>query len=107
VLGLGCLQIMLDCGKDDDWFESSFIRLMTVLAAVGLVGGAYWLLYVRKPIVDLRVFKDRNFAVGALMLFAMAMVLYASTVAIAELTQQVFGYTATGAGSCCRPARPR
>jgi DHA2 family multidrug resistance protein len=47
---------------------------MAVLAAVGLVGGVYWPLYVRKPIVDLRVFKARNFAVGALMLFAIAMV---------------------------------
>jgi MFS transporter, DHA2 family, multidrug resistance protein len=103
VLSLGCLQVMLDRGEDDDWFGSSFIPLMAVLAAVGLVGGVYWLLYARKPIVDLRVFKDRNFAVGALMLFAMAMVLYASTVAMAQMTQQQFGYTATWAGLVLSP----
>lgn len=103
VLGLGCLQVMLDRGEDDDWFGSSFIRLLAVLAAVGLVGAVYWLLYAKRPIVDLRVFKDRNFAVGALMLFAMAMVLYASTVSIAQLAQQQFGYTATWAGLVLSP----
>ena len=81
VLGLGCLQVMLDRGEDDDWFDSSFIRILAVLAAIGLVGGVYWLIYARNPVVDLRVFKDRNFTVGALLLFAMAIVLYASIVA--------------------------
>jgi MFS transporter, DHA2 family, multidrug resistance protein len=103
VLGLGCLQVMLDRGEDDDWFGSLFIRLMAVLAAIGLVGAVYWLLYARKPIVDLRVFMDRNFAVGSTMLFAMAMVLYASTVAMAQMAQQQFGYTATWAGLVLSP----
>jgi MFS transporter, DHA2 family, multidrug resistance protein len=103
VLGLGCLQVMLHRGEDDDWFGSSFIGLMAVLAAIGLVGAVYWLLYARKPIVELRVFMDRNFAVGATMLFAMAMVLYASTVAMAQMAQQQFGYTATWAGLVLSP----
>jgi DHA2 family multidrug resistance protein len=103
VLGLGCLQVMLDRGEDDDWFDSSFIRILAVLAAIGLVGGVYWLLYARKPIVDLRVFKDRNFAVGALLLFAMALVLYGSIVAMSQLTQEQYGYTATWAGLVLSP----
>jgi MFS transporter, DHA2 family, multidrug resistance protein len=103
VLGLGCLQLMLDRGENDDWFGSGFIRLMAALAAVGLVGGVYWLLYARQPIVELRVFKDRNFAVGAVMLFAMAVVLYASIVAMSQLAQQQFGYTATWAGLVLSP----
>jgi MFS transporter, DHA2 family, multidrug resistance protein len=102
-VGLGCLQVMLDRGEDEDWFDSSFIRVLAVLAAVGLVGAVYWLLYARKPIVDLSVFKDRNFAVGSLTLFAMAMVLYASTVSIAQLAQQEFAYTATLAGLVLSP----
>jgi DHA2 family multidrug resistance protein len=103
VLGLGCLQVMLDRGEDDDWFDSSFIRTLAVLAAIGLVGGVYWLIYASKPIVDLRVFKDRNFAVGALLLFAMAVVLYASIVAISQLAQRQLGYTATWAGLVLSP----
>ena len=103
VLGLGCLQIMLDRGEDDDWFNSSFIRTLAVLAAIGLVGGVYWLIYASKPIVDLRVFKDRNFAVGALLLFAMAVVLYASIVAMSQLVQQQYDYTATWAGLVLSP----
>ena len=103
VLGLGSLQVMLDRGENDDWFGSSFIRLMAVLAAIGLVGGVYWLLYARKPIVDLRVFTDRNFAIGALMLFAMALVLYSSTVAMSQMAQQQFNYTATWAGLVLSP----
>jgi DHA2 family multidrug resistance protein len=94
---------MLDRGEDDDWFDSSFIRILAVLAAIGLVGGVYWLLYARKPIVDLRVFKDRNFAVGALLLFAMALVLYGSIVAMSQLTQEQYGYTATWAGLVLSP----
>jgi MFS transporter, DHA2 family, multidrug resistance protein len=103
VLGLGCLQVMLDRGEDDDWFDSSFIRVLAVLAAIGLVGGIYWLLYARKPIVDLRVFKDRNFAVGSLLLFVMAIVLYGSIVAISQVVQQQYGYTATWAGLVLSP----
>jgi DHA2 family multidrug resistance protein len=103
VLGLGCLQVMLDRGEDDDWFDSSFIRILAVLAAIGLVGGVYWLVYARKPVVDLRVFRDRNFAVGALLLFAMALVLYGSIVAMSQLTQEQYGYTATWAGLVLSP----
>jgi MFS transporter, DHA2 family, multidrug resistance protein len=76
---------------------------MAVLAAIGLVGGVYWLLYARKPIVDLRVFTDRNFAIGALMLFVMALVLYSSTVAMSQLAQRQLGYTATWAGLVLSP----
>jgi MFS transporter, DHA2 family, multidrug resistance protein len=102
-LGLGCLQVMLDRGEDADWFGSSFIRVLAVLAACGIVGAIYWLLYSRRPIVDLNVFRDRNFAVGSLLLFAMATVLYASAVAIPLLTQQQLGYTALWAGLVLSP----
>ena len=66
ILGLGAFQIMLDRGEDADWLNSGFIRLMAVLAAIGIVGAIYWLLYAKKPIVNLRVMGDRNFALGCL-----------------------------------------
>ncbi len=48
-LGLGCLQVFLDRGEDDDWFSSNFIVTFAVLAAVGLVGATFWLLYAKRP----------------------------------------------------------
>ena len=64
-LTFACFQIMLDRGEDDDWFSSPFIRTFAILAAVGAATAVAWLLYTRKPVVDLRVFKDRNFALGS------------------------------------------
>ncbi|WP_413742580.1 DHA2 family efflux MFS transporter permease subunit [Sodalis sp. RH15] len=102
-LGLGCLQVMLDRGEDDDWFSSNFIRLFAVLTAVGIVGAVYWLLYAKKPVVDLRCLKDRNFAVSSLLMAGMAMILYGSSVAIPQLAQQELGYTATLSGLVMSP----
>ncbi len=102
-LGLGCLQVMLDRGEDEDWFASGFIRLFAVLTAVGIVGAIYWLLYARKPVVDLRCLKDRNFAVSSLLMAGMSMILYGSSVAIPQLAQQELGYTATLSGLVMSP----
>lgn len=102
-LGLGCLQVMLDRGEDDDWFTSDFIRLFAVLAAVGIVGAVYWLLYTKKPVVDLRCLKDRNFAVSSLLMAGMAMILYGSSVVMPQLAQQQLGYTATLSGLVMSP----
>jgi DHA2 family multidrug resistance protein len=103
IIGLGCLQVMMDRGEDDDWFGSGFIRLMALLAFLGILGAIGWLLIARKPIVNLMVFKDRNFSAGCLMMGAMGAILYASAVAIPQFTQQVLGYTATWAGLVLSP----
>ena len=63
-LGLGCLQIMMDRGEDEDWLGSPFIRIMALGALIGIVGAIAWLMLARKPVVDVYVFADRNFAVG-------------------------------------------
>jgi len=102
-LGFGCLQFVLDRGEDEDWFASPSIRLFALLAAIGLVGAVYWLLYAKTPIVNLRVLADRNFAVGALMVFIMGLILYSSAVLIPQLTQRQLGYTATWAGLVLSP----
>jgi DHA2 family multidrug resistance protein len=102
-LGLGCLQVMLDRGEDEDWFSSNFICTFTALAFVGLAGAAAWLLYTRRPVVDLRCLKDRNFAVGCAAIFSFAMILYGSAVLIPQLAQQQLGYTATLAGLVLSP----
>ncbi|KMY85869.1 Inner membrane component of tripartite multidrug resistance system [Candidatus Paraburkholderia calva] len=97
-IGLGCLQVFLDRGEDDDWFSSPFITTFAVLAALGLIGATFWLLYTKKPVVDLRVMKDRNFALGSAAIFGFTSVLYGSAVLIPQLAQQQLGYTATLAG---------
>ncbi|KOC92820.1 DHA2 family efflux MFS transporter permease subunit [Winslowiella iniecta] len=102
-LGLGCLQVMLDRGEDDDWFSSGFIQLFAVLTAIGLVGAIYWLLYAKKPVVDIRCLKDRNFAVSSLLMAGMAMILYGSSVVLPQLAQQDLGYTATWSGLVLSP----
>jgi DHA2 family multidrug resistance protein len=102
-IGLGCLQIMLDRGEDSDWFTSRFIQIFAVLAAVGISGAIVWLLTTKQPIVDLRVFADRNFAVGCVMISGFGAVLYSSAVLLPQLAQQRLGYTATWAGLILSP----
>ena len=102
-LGLGSLEVMLDRGEDADWFQSPFIQLMALLAFIGIVGAICWLLVARRPIVNLAVFADRNFATGCLLIAAMGSILYASAVIIPQFTQQVLGYSATLAGLVLSP----
>lgn len=102
-LGLGCLQVMLDRGEDDDWFSSPFIVTFAVLALAGIVGATFWLLYARKPVVDLRCLKDRNFALGCATIAAFATILYGSAVLVPQLAQQQLGYTATMSGLVLSP----
>jgi DHA2 family multidrug resistance protein len=102
-LGLGCLQVFLDRGEDSDWFSSSFIVTFAALSAIGIVGASFWLLYAKKPVVDLRVLKDRNFVFGSIMISGLAAVLYGSAVLIPQLAQQQLGYTATLAGLVLSP----
>ncbi|TPG64957.1 DHA2 family efflux MFS transporter permease subunit [Ewingella americana] len=102
-LGLGCLQVMMDRGEDENWFNSAFIVTFALLAITGIVGAIYWLLYAKKPVVDIRCLKDRNFAVAGLLMAGMAMILYGSSVVIPQLAQQQLGYTATLSGLVMSP----
>ncbi len=102
-LGLGCLEVMMDRGEDDDWFGSPFIRTMGILSLIGVVGAIGWLLTAKRPAVNLRVFGDRNFAICSLLIAVVGVVLYATSVLIPQFSQQVIGYTATLAGLVLSP----
>jgi DHA2 family multidrug resistance protein len=102
-IGLGCLQVAMDRGEDDDWLGSPFIRIMFLLAFLGITGAIGWLLTAKRPVVNLHVMGDRNFALGVTMIAAMAFVLYSSAVVIPQFAQQVVGYTATLAGLILSP----
>ncbi len=102
-LGLGCLQVALDRGEDADWLGSAFIRVMLLFGFLGIFGAIGWLLTVDRPVLNVRVMVNRNFALGAMMVGAMAFVLYSSAVVIPQFAQQVIGYTATDAGLILSP----
>jgi DHA2 family multidrug resistance protein len=102
-VGLGCLQFMLDKGQRDDWFESPLIRCMAVIAVITLIAAILWEWNVKYPIVDLRLFKDRNFAIASAILFMIGLVLFSSTVLLPLMLQELFGYTALEAGIVLSP----
>jgi DHA2 family multidrug resistance protein len=102
-LGLGCLQVMMDRGEDEDWFGSPFIRILGLLAFIGIFGAICWLLVAKKPIVNLDVFKDKNFAIGCLLIGATGGILYSSAVIIPQFAQQQLGYTAYISGLILSP----
>ncbi|HEY2444975.1 MAG TPA: DHA2 family efflux MFS transporter permease subunit [Rhizomicrobium sp.] len=96
---VGALQIMLDNGQDDDWFASPFIVSLAVTALIGFVAFLIWELTEANPIVDLRVFRHRGFAVSAgamLLVFGSFM---SSIVLVPLWLQSNMGYTATWAGN--------
>ncbi len=102
-LGLGSMQIILDKGQRDDWFASGFIQVFFVLMLVGIIAGIIWELRHKDPVVDLRMLKNRNFAVATLAMFFLGFVLYSSTVLIPQFLQEMMGYTATLAGLALSP----
>ena len=102
-LGLGSLQVVMDRGEDDDWFGSSFIVTMAIASAIGLLGAIGWLLTAKKPIVNLRVLADRNFALGSFTTFALFAIVYSSAVLIPQLAQEVLNYNSTLAGLVLSP----
>jgi len=102
-VGFAALQIMLDRGEDDDWFGSGSIRAAAALAAVGLASAVAWLFYTERPVVNLRVMRDRNFTLGVLTIAVFALILYGSSVMIPQLAQQHLGYTATLSGLVLSP----
>jgi MFS transporter, DHA2 family, multidrug resistance protein len=98
VVAIGSLQMMLDKGQEDDWFSSRFIVSCAVAAAVGIVVFISRELSTDHPIVDLRLFKRRNFTMTQIVMFMVGASLYSSTVMIPQFLQQLMGYTAEQSG---------
>ncbi|HEY1686017.1 MAG TPA: DHA2 family efflux MFS transporter permease subunit [Tepidisphaeraceae bacterium] len=102
-LGLGCMQVVLDKGQEDDWFGSTFICTMVAIAVVGIVGLLIWEFITDHPIVNLPLFKNPNFLVVNLMMFAVFFVLLATTQLLPQFVQQIMNYDATKAGLILMP----
>ena len=102
-LGVGALQLMLDQGRELDWFNSTEIVALTIIAAVGLIVLIIWELTDDNPVVDVSLFKSRNFTVGCVST-SLAFLVYSGTVVLIPLLlQQVYNYTATWAGLAAAP----
>ncbi|HZL34890.1 MAG TPA: DHA2 family efflux MFS transporter permease subunit [Tepidisphaeraceae bacterium] len=103
-LGLGCLQVMLDKGQEDDWFGSHFIQLVALLAAFGIIAAIIWEVFIAKdPIVDLSLLRNRSFLSVNVLMFIMGFILTATTVMLPQFVQQMLGYNATTAGLILMP----
>jgi len=103
VIWVGALQIMFDKGKDLDWFHSGFIVALAVVAVLGLALFVVWELTDEHPVVDLRLFKRRNFTMGAIALSLGYGVFFGNVVLLPLWLQQYMGYTATLAGMALAP----
>ncbi len=102
-LGLGSLQVVLDKGERDDWFGSNFIVTFTVMAVVGILGTIIWEYFHPDPIVDIKLFANRTFAISCAMMLMLGLALFGTTVLIPQLLQSLLGYTAAEAGLVLSP----
>jgi DHA2 family multidrug resistance protein len=97
-VAMGGMQIMLDKGEENDWFASTFIRIFCLLFVAGMTGLIWWQWRAKNPIMNLRLFKYKNFAICCLLMILVGGVLNAATVLEPQFLQQLMGYTATRAG---------
>jgi MFS transporter, DHA2 family, multidrug resistance protein len=97
-LGVGSLRVVLDKGQEDDWFGSHFIVTLMIIAAVCLTTLVIWEWFRKEPIIDVRLFKNFNFAAANVMMFMMGVMLFSTLVMIPEFLQTLDGYTAELAG---------
>jgi len=97
-VAMGGMQIMLDKGEENDWFASTLIRTCCFLFVVSMIGLIWWQWRAKNPIMNLRLFKYKNFAICCLLMILVGGVLNAATVLEPQFLQQLMGYTATRAG---------
>jgi DHA2 family multidrug resistance protein len=102
-LGLGTLQVVLDKGQRDDWFDSHFITILSLIAAASLIFVIFWEWQHKDPIIDLHLFRDRTFGVSNLLMFMLGFALLGSTLLLPLFSQTLLGYTAQRAGLALMP----
>lgn len=102
-LGVAALQIMLDKGKDLDWFESNVIVALTIISVISLVYFSVWSRFHNFPIVDFSFFRNTNFALGTIAITVGYLIFFGSTVTIPLWLQTQQGYTAFWAGIAVAP----
>ena len=102
-VGFLSLQLVLDQGERNEWFDSSFILVLAVMATILLVSFVVRELTADEPILDLSVYADRNFAAGSVIMLVVMIGFFSSMVLIALFTQKVLGYDAWTSGLVLAP----
>jgi DHA2 family multidrug resistance protein len=97
-IAMGGMQIMLDKGEENDWFASGFIRFFAVLFVGGIIGLVVWEWRQKNPLINLKLFRFKNFAICCFLMMLVGGVLNANTVLQPQFMQQLLGYNATTAG---------
>jgi DHA2 family multidrug resistance protein len=102
-VGLGALQIVLDKGQREDWFESQFIVMLSVISAAALIFAVIWEWRHKDPIVELHLYRGRTFATANFLMFMLGFALLGSTLLLPLFMQTLLGYTAEQAGKALSP----
>jgi DHA2 family multidrug resistance protein len=102
-VGIGALQYVLDKGQEDDWFESTTITVLAIIAAGTLIAMVIHELTTDEPVVDLRLFKERSYAVGVFLMTVLGFVMYGSIVLLPIMLQTLLGYPSMQAGIAMAP----
>jgi DHA2 family multidrug resistance protein len=100
---LATLQIILDKGQEADWFGAEWVRVSTVVSIITFVGFIWWEFTTDHPLVDLRVFKNRNFTIGLILMTSLAAILYGTTAQLPLFLQTLMGYPALQSGYALSP----
>jgi len=102
-VGIGALQILLDKGQESDWFASNWMTALAIISVASLVILVIHELTTEHPVVDLRVFKMRSYAVGVFLMTVVGFVLYGSMVLLPIMLQTLLAYPALQAGIAMAP----
>jgi DHA2 family multidrug resistance protein len=97
-VAMGGLQIMLDKGEEMDWFSSHFVCIFAALFIFGMIGLLVWEWRQKEPLINLRLFRYKNFAICCFLMMLVGGLLNANTVLQPQFMQQLLGWTATNAG---------
>ncbi len=102
-VGVAALQVVLDKGQEADWFASTMIVVLGILAVMALVGFIVWELRVSNPVVQLRVFRSRTYSAGVFLMTVLGFVLYGTLLLVPVFLQTLLGYPALNAGIAMAP----
>jgi DHA2 family multidrug resistance protein len=100
---LATLQILLDKGQEADWFGAVWVRWFTLASVLSFAGFIWWQLRAEHPLVDLTVFKNRNFTIGLILMTTLGAILYGTTAQLPLFLQTLMGYPALQSGYAMSP----